>query len=252
MKGIVFQRRGSRAVLMKNGGAFVTALWRPEWKVGDVVTIPPPALQLRGLYALAACLVLMISLGAAGFRVYSQPTVLISVDVNPSLELGLNRFDRVVSVSAHNPESEALVQSTSLINRTYTNALGNLVANSALDQYLTDTSYLVFTVQAASAQKQAVLLDALEDIANAEVLPHHRGINAEYYAVDGQTVTAAHEHGVTAGKYLMLLELQQVAPDTDLSQYSHCSLEEIKGQITRCSGGGLDANSGNHGGRHHR
>ena len=55
-----------------------------------------PRPVFRRAAALAAGLVLLFFIG--GSWVFMTPTAYISIDINPSLELGINRFDRIVSV----------------------------------------------------------------------------------------------------------------------------------------------------------
>ena len=60
----------------------------------------PAARLRRAIAAAAACL--LVLLGAGGYYALLVPVSAISVDVNPSLELSLNRLDRVISVEAFN------------------------------------------------------------------------------------------------------------------------------------------------------
>lgn len=46
------------------------------------------------------CRLCFLMAGAGGYTVYSRPVSYISIDVNPSIELAVNRFDRVVSAKA--------------------------------------------------------------------------------------------------------------------------------------------------------
>jgi len=55
----------------------------------------------RALAAAVACLVLLV-VGIGGYQFYFTPTSVLSIDINPSLELGVNRFDKVVSVHSYN------------------------------------------------------------------------------------------------------------------------------------------------------
>lgn len=231
MKGIVFQIEGREAVIMKNGGEFVTVTANPEWQVGDLVTIQQARFNLKVFYTLAACIVLVISLGVGVYHLYFAQAALISMDINPSIEFGLNRLDRVISVTTHNPEAESILQNTDIEGRTYTDAVKLLISNEELSRYISDNSYVLFTVQTSDKAKQDTLLANLQSTADAAVLPHHLNVSTEYYAVDSQTVHEAHQYGMTAGKYMVVLELQQLAPEIDISEYSHCTVEEIKGQI---------------------
>ena len=67
-------------------------------------------IPVRAAVAAAACLVL-VALASGGSYVFFTPTAYISIDINPSLELGINRFDRIVSVEGYNAEAEELLES---------------------------------------------------------------------------------------------------------------------------------------------
>ncbi|MDR2933153.1 MAG: hypothetical protein LBV27_08610 [Oscillospiraceae bacterium] len=254
MKGIVFRIGGANAVVMLTGGNFVNTRAKSGWQVGDVVTVSRQTRSRKMWAVLAACFALAISLGFGGYTLYYSQETLVSIDVNPSIELGINRFDRVISVTARNPEAGRIINAAPVKNMKYTDAVAALVSGGGLDPYLASDAFMLFTVQTKNADKQEALLSNLQEAADAAVLPHHQNLNTEYYAVDAQTVSNAHRHGMTAGKYSILMELQQVAPEIDISEYSHCSIDEIKGQIEmHAENGKHGRNSGGagHGNAHH-
>ena len=53
---------------------------------------------------MVCCLFMLIGFG--GYRLYFTEASVISVDINPSLELNLNPFDRVISVKGYNKDGE--------------------------------------------------------------------------------------------------------------------------------------------------
>ena len=85
-----------------------------------------PLRQLRPALA-AACLLLVLCLG--GSYLYFTPTAFLSVDINPSLELGINRFDRVVSVEAYNEDGQALSDTLEIKYLDYRDALEQIINN---------------------------------------------------------------------------------------------------------------------------
>ena len=58
------------------------------------------------------CLLLMLALGS--YWLFLIPTAFISIDLNPSLELSINRFDRVIAVQGYNDEGQAIADSLQL------------------------------------------------------------------------------------------------------------------------------------------
>ena len=53
--------------------------------------------------AAAACLLVAI-LGFSGWQLYQKPVAYVGLDINPSLELAVNRFDCVVTATAINDD----------------------------------------------------------------------------------------------------------------------------------------------------
>ena len=52
----------------------------------------------RPRLVIPAAIVAVFLLLCGGYYLYFIPTATISIDINPSLELSINRFDRVISV----------------------------------------------------------------------------------------------------------------------------------------------------------
>ena len=84
---------------------------------GEASPSKPPAPRIvkwrRAAIALAACLALT-AVGLIGSRLYFEETAFVGIDVNPSIELGINRFDIVVSAKAYNEDGEALLRDVSV------------------------------------------------------------------------------------------------------------------------------------------
>lgn len=237
MRGIVMEIEKGQAVVMKRGGAFVQLPAKPHWQVGDVVVVKAQTLRLQVVLALAASLVILAALALGGnyYLVYNEPTALLSIDVNPSIELELNQAGKVVQAKAVNEDGEEILRSLQLKGLPYAEAVTALLQDVAFRQYLTQDPYMICTVQSNDPATAEALLRHLWDIVHAQVPGN--GNNVEIVPVDSGTVQAAHSHGVSPGKYILLEELQQLAPDIDIEEYSHCSIRELHGHIAAHGGG---------------
>ncbi len=71
----------------------------------------------------------VIMAGFGCYHMYFTPVSAVSLDVNPSVELNINRFDKVVSVEAYNDEGEELVNSENVKYMDYSSALEKLMTN---------------------------------------------------------------------------------------------------------------------------
>lgn len=71
-----------------------------------------------------AAVVMVCTMG--GYAVYQTPVSYINIQVNPSIELSVNTFDRVVGVTAQNDDAVPIAEAVSLKNLTYVDAIETL------------------------------------------------------------------------------------------------------------------------------
>lgn len=246
-----------RATVLEVGGQFVQVPAQAAWQLGDVVQLRPARAAAKPWVALAACLLLVLA-GTVGNWLYFSRATLISVDVNPSVELWLNRLDQVVAVEGLNQQGQELALQVDLRNQSYTKALELLFSSEYLAQYLAGDPEVTITVMSQPGREISLLASAEKTAGNA-LQSQNTTARVECFSVDRQLVENAHCHGVTAGKYLYLLELQEAAPDIDINEYAQQSIGEIQCQIDECrrnhgrQGGGQGQGHGGprgHGGGH--
>ena len=233
--GIIIEITEKEAVVMKNGGDFVSLPVKEGWKKGDIVPVRTKQRSRRFLTAaaaFAACLCFAVTGG--GYHYYYAQAALISVDVNPSIELSVNRLDRVTSSSALNEDGEALLSGVRLTGMECGEAFKELLQSESGEPYLSGNKNVVVTVYSANEARQSRLLEEIRETADTTVTKLRPDGNTEYRAVTSEEVEAAHSCGVTAGKYIYLQKLEEAAPEADITQYSHCSIDEIKEHISNC------------------
>lgn len=177
-------------------------------------------------YALAAICMFFL-LGAGGYSVYRQPVSYISIDVNPSVELGVNRFGRVVSTDAYNEDGKAVLQQLSLKNIPYVQAIDKLLANESSSGFLKEDSMLVFTV--VSAQYASIM----EDLSAADFTQNYETL---LYTSDVSCMEEAHSHQMSFGKYRGYQELSQYDTSVTVEDCYKMTMEEIHNRIESCSG----------------
>lgn len=187
-------------------------------------------------YALAAICMFLL-LGAGGYSVYRQPVSYISIDVNPSVELGINRFGRVVSADAYNEDGQAVLQQLSLKNIPYVQAINKLLAAEISSGFLKDDSVLVLTV--VSTQYASIM----EDLSAADFFRNYETL---LYTSDADCMEEAHSHQMSFGKYRGYQELSQHDASVTIEDCSKMTMEEIHNRIESCSG-----HQGGNGSQHH-
>ena len=152
-----------------------------------------PAVRRRRLAPLLACLALVVVLLGGGGWLWFTPTASVSVDINPSLELRLNRFSRVVAVEGANADGQALAQELDLRFLDCAAALEAILASDTVSALLAQDSALTIAVSGQDeAQCQDLLTQAQHCTAGQE--------NAHCFSASSQEHDEAHQAGLTLGK----------------------------------------------------
>lgn len=197
--------------------------------------------KLAAAFAFAAVIFLA---GLFSFNLYFTERAYIDIDVNPSIELKINRFNRVIAVRAYNSEGESVVGAADVVHKTYNEALDALTGKMAEMGYIKDTSLLTATVQMADGEDEGEMLDALEGY--LKLLLQEKGISVErdVFAVDYDTKLHSHEQNLSPAKYLAILELQSYDPAITFDSCRDESIGEIKQQTHEHMGTGYQEEKG--------
>lgn len=173
----------------------------------------------------AICMLVLLTAGIGGYTWAKTPVSYVSIDVNPSVELALNRFDRVVSATAYNIEGEAILKNLSLKGKKYNDAIDTIVESAAMKAYLTDQEELIITV-AADGRQESRLISGVKGCAK------HLSHNSSSVSVPIDTANQAHDHGVSVGKYYAWQQLNQYDETVTVDACRDMSISEIHELIT--------------------
>lgn len=195
-----------------------------------------PAPRFRMAFAaLAAAFVVMIG---GGYSAYALPASYVSIDVNPSIELTLNRFDRVIGATAYNADGELVLGGQNLKNMLYTDAIDTLVESDAFQPYLSDGNDLSFTVVSKNEEK------LMSGILSCAAVTRY---GAYYSAADAATLQAAHQYGMSFGKYQAYLDLLRYDSSITPEQCSGMTMREIHALTAQYANGSGAGNGGSSG-----
>ena len=191
----------------------------------------PAARKLKWAVSIA-CLLLFATSGLGGLRLYYAEAAVISIDVNPSIELDINRWGKVVDQTTYGQEGETILQSLSLKHMEYGEALTLLLGSAEMQKYSKKDSLVSITLEAEDGG-QAMLSD-LQACVDTALKQCHGSVTAEYASVDSHMCDEAHEHGMSLGKYYAIQELLTVDPQATLDEFKDKSMKEIKGHTEHC------------------
>lgn len=189
--------------------------------------------------AIAACVAFACAL--FGVQVLNTtPTAFVDIDVNPSIELELNRFDKVIDAHASNDDGAAVLDGVSIEGLSYEEALTVLMQSASFAPYLDSDAYVQFSVVTDdSSQEQALMRASEECIARMPVQGSCHSVSSEVHA-------EAHDAGMGCGRYLAASELVQLDPSLSIEDCRGMSMAELRNRIASCQEG--HASQGQQGG----
>ncbi len=198
----------------------------------------------RGLaYALVPAMCLLLLFVNGWHYMYRTPISFISMDVNPSIELEINRFGRVVAAEAYNEDAQNVLRRLSLKNKPYVQAVRSLLEDGTYGRYLKEDATLVFTIVSDNADDICKELDSI-DVG--------KSCNIQIYSSDSHCMEEAHLYNMSFGKYRAYLELAEYDGSVTVEQCHGMSMGEIQERIAGCRseheqhhGAGTDTGRGN-------
>lgn len=175
--------------------------------------------------ATCACFLLLL---VTGRWLYFTPTTEISIDINPSIELSVNRFDRIISINGLNDDGQKLTNTLDIKFRNYTDAIDRILKNENIAALLSDNEIMTITVTGPDKTQSTRVLSNIEVCTAAQK-------NTYCYSASSEEIAAAHEMGLSCGKYKIFLEIQALDPGIRPEIIQNMTMRELRDLLDRLS-----------------
>lgn len=187
-----------------------------------------------------AALFTIFLLLCGGYYLYFIPTVTISIDINPSLELSINRFDRVISVNGYNSDGDALADSLNIRFMNCQDAVSELLENENVTDLLAQDEMMAITVGGSNDGQCSRILEDIQTCTKS----HEE--NTHCYTATADETHEAHSMGLSCGKYKAYQELQTLDPDITPEEVNEMTMREIYDRIASLSGENQERSPSHH------
>lgn len=175
----------------------------------------------RRIFAYALCAACMLCVIFLGRQIYFTPTATISIDVNPSVEMDVNRFDRVIDIRSFNEDGAELAASLDVFYEPYQDAIYELLDNDYFNNVFESDELLSFTVTQNGDSQSVEILDFITECTKNQD-------NVECCGVNTEDVSQAHSLGLSYGRYRYYLEIIQYDPSFSPDQLNQMTMREIR------------------------
>ena len=183
-------------------------------------------------YAVAACLsLILVGAAAGGFLLHQARTVtsVVSLDVNPSIQLQVNSSEKVLQVQALNTEAQEVLADMPL-EGTHLNVAVNAIVGSLLQHGYLDSisSAILISVEDADIQRASRLQQELTDQVGAALLNQQSqaSILSQTLTSDQQLQDQAAQNNISVGKAALIQAIQKNG-DFTFDQLAALSVEEL-------------------------
>lgn len=181
--------------------------------------------------AIAACLALVACL-IGGVADFLRPVAYVGIDVNPSAELTLNRFNIVVGTHALNDDGQRALDEASCMWRPFDDAARDL--DGAMRAIAGEGAIVEVSIDCDNESRYAALAAQSNNCFGCNGEAHCARTNAEERQ-------AAHDSGMGVAKYRAYQALKEAGVDISAEECASMSMRELRDLLAK---NGIDTNEG--------
>lgn len=233
-EGIVLELNDGRAIIMTHVGEFLEIPSNRSWRIGDHVQFRrkpafPWNTALKYTSAVAA-LFLLITIGLPWINFGAQQAVAayISVDMNPSIELAVDKDERVISAVALDEDGTRLLSKLNIKGKPLGEATAMAMEQARVMGFLSlDSEEVLITVVVVdgSQQEEEEISRELEQVTKSKKRP---STNAATLIIGSTKLREeAKKLDLTSGQLILLLVAQQKGINVDVESLQNKSLKEL-------------------------
>jgi len=169
MKAIIVEVKGKHAAVLTDGGV-VSKIKNRNYYIGQEIVIKNNSNKLIRMTAAAAAAIMIFVTPAWA---YYTPYSYVSIDVNPSFEFYINRFDRVLTVKGFNDDGRELSKNISidgLKNKEIQSAVKSVLNELKTKGYIVEgeEDSVIIAASSKSDEKKDILSKKLRTAVNEE------------------------------------------------------------------------------------
>lgn len=235
MKAVVLEKKGSLLTILADDGSFQKIRYKRNVEIGSEIELSNVQRRQpfwRVAVSIAAVFLLTL-IGSMGWSAYQATTAaaMISVDINPRLQLTLDQKGRVLKAESLNSDAERVLQGLPLKGESWNQAISEIIGQSTALNYLNSDHLWVLVgyspIKEGSAIPAGVNTDEIAQ--KIESAAQAQGMKPEIvvYQLSADEQKTAQEKGLTLGEYALLNTAQKAGLNVDANTVKNTA-ERVK------------------------
>lgn len=219
MKGLVVEIAEKYAIILKNNGQF-EKVRNNNFQVGYEINLEQyngffdgiirNTDPIRKIISIAAVFIIVFGLSYAAYS-YSMPYTYVSMDINPSIEIAANIFDRIINIEGINGDGKKLISSKQYKNKKVRDGIGDIIKSAVEEGYIKsgDSNILFLTISSMGSDKYEKIEKDIEEVVVKEIDTSEIDTNVYIEKIEVKKHDDAKSLGISPGKYLLIEKMKE-------------------------------------------
>ena len=235
MKAVIVEIRGQYAAALADDGC-VKKVKNKQYLIGQEIEMKKKSKKYSAFVGRAACVAAAALVMSTSAWAYYSPYSYVSLDVNPSIEYAVNRFDRVLNNKAVNEDGESILENLNLKNKNINEAIKATIEKIVEEGYITreEANNIMIATTSESEAKTKKLAEELKETAEETTEELDLDVELESVGAGHELKELAEGKGVSVGKMVLIQKLQASTTEdmtAELDTWLSGSVKDIMKQI---------------------
>ena len=177
MRGIIIDINKDRAVFLKKNGE-ITEIENKNYIIGQEVNLNN-AVPFKGFMLVAACFLFCCITFFGGYATYNTAASYVYIDINPSIRIDINCFNRIIDVVPLNEDAENLLLTHKFKNTGVKECIDQIVALCRENNYFKDENNIEIDFATENKGLNTLIGDTCKNLQEKEYAVESLKINKE-------------------------------------------------------------------------
>lgn len=253
-RGTVIKASGNRAFIMNEHCQFLEVKAAAGLQPGDHIEYLPrdivrPGIRPARAVAVAASFIIVCLIAFTSFQhmLTGKVYAYIGMEINPSIEIGVNSESKVVRLKGYNEDGKRLIGSRDLLNSDINDALRAIIRDCREGNYLGEKkdNDIAVSVNIPGGANGRVLMQQVDTAAKTALAENGVSARIHYFSIDERIMEQAREQDVSPLKYMLWEEAGRLGYSIPLQSVSIGDplIKEIASDREEKVGSGVTAGS---------